>query len=109
MRGETVTILRAGAPTIDRYGNEVPGADVRIDVDGCFVAPRLGGDVTEQGRQGIVVGSTVYFPARTDVRSTDRLEVRGAPHTIQGQPGDWTNGFTGRRFGVEVATERVEG
>jgi hypothetical protein len=109
MIGETVTILRAGAGTTDPYGNDIPGADTRTDVDGCAVAPRLGGDVTEQGRQGVIVGTTVYFPAGTDVRATDRLEVRGEAHTIEGDPGRWLSPFTGTEFGVEVATSRVEG
>lgn len=100
---ELVTILRAGPPTIDRQGNAVPGADARIDVDGCLVAPRLQGDATDGGRQGVIIGTTVYFPDGTDVRSTDRLEVRDEEHTIEGDPGPWF----GR--GIEVATRRVEG
>lgn len=103
MTGETVTILRPGPPTQDRYGDDVPGPDVRIDVDGCKVAPRLRGDATEGGRQGVIVGTTVYFPAGTDVQATDRLEVRGELHTIEGDPGVWD------QRGVEVATKRVEG
>jgi hypothetical protein len=109
MIGETVTILRAGAPTTDRYGNEVPGADVRIDVQGCAVAPRQEGDVSDGGRQGVIVGTTVYFPPGTDVRSTDRLEVRGEVHTIEGDPGRWVSPFSGSEWGVECATRRVEG
>lgn len=109
MIGETVTILRASMPTIDRYGNDVPGADTRNEVDGCAVAPRFGGDITEQGRQGVIVGATVYFPAGTDVRATDQLEVRGETHAIVGDPGRWVNPFTASERGVEVATKRVEG
>jgi hypothetical protein len=104
---ETVTILRSGAPTTDRYGNEIPGADVRIVVDDCLVAPRFGGDVTDRGRQGVVVGATVYFPKGVEVRASDRLEVRGEPHVIEGEPG-WWKGAPGR-WDVEVATRRVEG
>lgn len=109
MIGEIVTILRAGAPTVDRYGNETPGVDTRTDVDGCAVAPRLAGDATAQGRQGVIVGTTVYFPAGTDVRATDRLEVRSELHTILGDPGLWRSPFTGWEPGIEVATQRVEG
>lgn len=104
---ETVTILRPGPPTQDRYGNDIPGPDVRIDVDGCLVAPRLAGDVTENGRQGVIVGTTVYFPVGTSVLASDRLEVRGEPHTIEGDPG-WWRGAPGR-WDKEVATKRVEG
>jgi hypothetical protein len=109
MSGETVTILRAGVPTQDRYGNDVPGSDLRVDVDDCAVAPRLAGDATEGGRQGVIVGMTVYFPPATDVTATDRLEVRGETHTIEGDPGRWVSPHNGREYGVEVATRRVEG
>lgn len=109
MIGETVVILRAGAPTVDRYGNEIPGPDVRVEVEGCAVAPRLDGDVTAQGRQGVIIGTTVYFPAGTDVRATDRLEVRNEQHVIEGDPGRWVNPYDGNERGVEVASRRVEG
>lgn len=109
MTGETVTILRAGTPTTDRYGNPIPGVDARTDIEGCAVAPRLAGDITDQGRQGVIVGTTVYFPAGTDVRASDRLEVRGEEHKILGDPGRWVSPFEAVERGVEVATERVEG
>jgi hypothetical protein len=104
---ETVTILRAGASTEDRYGNSTPGADVRTDVPGCLVAPRLQGDATEGGRQGVIIGATIYLPTGTDIQSSDRLEVRGVEHVIEGEPGLW-NGAPGR-WDTEVATRRVEG
>jgi hypothetical protein len=109
VKGETVTILRAGTPTQDRYGNDIPGPDVRLPVDGCAVAPRQLGDAAQDGRTGVIVGTTVYFPPDTDVRATDRLEVRGEPHLIEGDPGRWINPFSGVERGVEVATKRVEG
>jgi hypothetical protein len=108
VRVETVTILRPGPSTgVDRYGNDSPGPDTRIDVPGCLVAPRLSGDAVENGRQGVIVGTTVYFPKGTDVRATDRLEVRGEPHVIEGDPGWWPEAPGSRD--VECATRRVEG
>jgi hypothetical protein len=109
VNGEPVSILRAGAPTYDRYGNEIPGLDVTIVVPGCAVAPRLSGDVTDGGRQGVIVGTTIYFPPGTDVRATDRLVVRGEEHAIEGDPGRWVSPWTTVEHGVEVATQRVEG
>lgn len=107
MKGETVTILRPGPATTDRYGNSLPGTDVRVDVEGCRVAPRLAGDATEGGRQGVIVGTTVYFPKGEDVYATDRLEVRGEPHEIEGDIGRWPDSPT--VWDKEVATRRVEG
>ena len=107
MKTETVLILRPGAPTTDAHGNSVPGADVPTAVDGCLVAPRLQGDATEGGRQGVIIGATVYFPKGTTVLATDRLQVRGKVHKIEGDPGVWP-GAPGR-WDTEVATRRVEG
>lgn len=109
MTGETVTILRGGTGTTDRYGNDILGADSRIDVDGCAVAPRQEGDADGRGRQGVIVGLSIFMPAGTDVRATDRLEVRGEPHSIEGDPGVWRSPYSGVERGVEVATRRVEG
>lgn len=110
MKGETVTILRPGASTtVDVYGNDIPAADARIDLADCLVEPRPEGDANEGGRQGVIIGAFVYVPKTrpTDPRSTDRLEVRGEVHTIEGDPG-WWNGAPGGRDTV-VVTKRVEG
>jgi hypothetical protein len=104
---EQVVILRTGPPSQDRYGNDIPGATTRYEIDDCLVAPRLAGDAGEGGRQGVIVGTTVYFPKGTDVRASDQLEVRGETHTIEGDPG-WWRGAPGR-WDVEVATRRAEG
>lgn len=104
---ETVTILRPGTPTVDAQGNNVPGADTSTAVAGCLVAPRLAGDAVEGGRQGVIIGTTVYFPKGATVLATDRLEVRGEIHTIEGDPG-WWNDAPGD-WDLEVATRRVEG
>jgi hypothetical protein len=126
MTGETVTILRPGASTTtDVYGNDVPGPDTRTDVTGCLVAPRLQGDATESGRQGVIIGTTVYFPTGTEVRATDRLEVRGEVHTMTraggtatGRPrlldvgplqryGPWRRGRHPPRRGLELHDDGV--
>lgn len=104
---ETVAVLRPGASTVDRYGDPIPGPDVRVEIEGCLVAPRQAGDADAQGRQGVIVGTTVYFPVGSEVRSTDRLEIRGEPHEIEGDPG-WWRGAPGS-WDLEVATRRVEG
>lgn len=109
MTGETVTILRAGAPSSDRYGNTIPGGDVRLEIAGCVVEPRPEGDAAGEGRVGVVIGAVVYMPSGTDVRSTDRLEIRGKTHTIEGDPADWRSPWTDWRPGIVVVTRRVEG
>src|SRR5690606_21170912 len=74
--GETVTIVRPGPPTQDEYGNDVPGTPVEIDVPGCGVAPRTSSEITD-ARDTVIVGLTLYAPAGTDLRATDRVRVGG--------------------------------
>ena len=107
--GETVTILRAGEPTQDRYGNDIPGEDVPEDVDGVAVAPRYDAEARQNGRTGVIVGFTLLLPPGTNLDAVDRIVVRGKLHEIEGEPGDWTNPFTNTDRGVEAATRRVEG
>ncbi len=115
MTGETIVRLRA--PLLeerDRYGGAVRDWDnaVSVEIDGCAVSPRFEAERTDQGRQGVIIGLTVYAPAGTDVLPTDRVIVRGDwanPYEIDGQPGDWTNPYDGRSRGVEFALKRVDG
>ena len=109
MTGETVVLLVPGEPTVDRGGNEVPGPDRRVKGFDCLVAPRSYGDVTGQGRQGVIVGFTVYMPGRPPIDALDRIEVRGVAHEVVGEPGVWFDPDAGGNIGVEVATRRVEG
>ena len=105
--GETVTVVRASPGGVDAYGDPLPGDASRVDVPGCAVAPRYSSEPSERGRQGVIVGLTVYGP---DVfLSTDQVEVRGVLYDVEGEPGFWENPFTGWAPGVEVALRRAEG
>lgn len=109
MTGETITVLRPGSTT-DRYDNVVADwtAPTRTDITGCAVAPR---STSEEniGRQAVIIGLTVYTPAGADIRPSDRVEVRGDVHEVDGEIGDWRNPFTGTRPGLEVQLKRVAG
>ena len=108
--GETVTRLRA--PLVaDRYGNLVPDWDNpdRLDIPDCGVAPRTSDEETEQGRQGVIVGITVYAPPGTDILPSDRMEVRGEVWEVVGEVADWRSPYTGWHPGIVVNLRRVEG
>lgn len=110
MIGETVVRLRPTAGT-DRYGNPEPdwGDADAADIDGCVLAPRLDPEDRDQGRQGVVIGWTVYAPHGGDILATDRLRIRGDDHEVDGEPGDWRSPFTCHGEGLEVQTRRVVG
>lgn len=111
--GETVVIVRQSPGGVDEYGDPISGSEERIDVPGCTWAPRLAGaassEIDDRGRQGIIVGMTVYMPYDTDLRPSDQLVLDGLLYEVEGEPGKWHNRMTGRRAGLEVAARRSEG
>ncbi|MFD8199977.1 hypothetical protein [Streptomyces sp. NPDC059701] len=113
--GETVRILRTGpSPGRDPRGQPLPGPDVSFDVPGCVVTPReqtpaVGGS-EQQARDTVIVGWTVYAPAGSDIRTTDKARIRGVVCDVTGEPGDWGRSpFTGLAGPVQFAADRVTG
>ena len=107
--GTTVTILRAAPGGFDAYGDPIVSVTERTDIDGCGVAPRYSTEPTERGRQGVIIGLSVYAPSGSDIVSTDRLEIDGLTYVVDGEPAEWINPFTGSRPGLEVAARRATG
>lgn len=107
--GETVTFIRAAPGGVDDNGDPVAGTETRTEVERCSVVPRTSSEVTDQGRQGVIVGLTVYAPASAVVGPHDRLEVRGELYDVDGEPGYWVSQRTGHPAGWEIAAKRVEG
>ena len=105
---ENASVIRVRPGGLDRYGDPV-GSPSRTTLPGCAVAPRTSSDVTDRGRQGVIVGMTLYAPHGTDLLHTDQVEVDGVLHDIDGEPGSWVNPFSGWRAGVEVALKRAAG
>jgi hypothetical protein len=113
--GETITIVRSGPSTgRDDYGVPIPGPDTEIDVKGCVVAPRPEniriGTAAQQGRDSVITGWTVYAPPGTEIRTTDRLRIRGSLWEVTGETADWGRSpFTGTPGCVEVTADRITG
>jgi len=113
--GKTATIVRQVPGGTDEYGDPIPGTTIRVDVPGCGWAPRSAGagpsseDIHDRGRQGVIVGLTLYMPAGTDLRHTDQVELEGLLYDVEGDPGEWRNPLSGREAGLEVALRRAEG
>lgn len=109
--GRTVTILRHDPGGTDIYGDPVAGTVVRVDVDGCAVAPRTGssGELEGRGRQGITEAMTLYLPAGTDLQADDQVEIDGQTYDVDGPPANWSNPYSGKRPGLEVVLRRTEG
>jgi hypothetical protein len=106
--GETVTVL-PGPATFDAYGDPIASTRVGGDILGCGVAPRYSTEPTVRGRQGVIVGLSIYAPAGSDILFTDLLEVRGQVYMVEGDAADWVSPFTGWAPGMEVAVKRAVG
>ena len=91
---ETVTRIRAGAPTgTDAFGQPIPGPDVETAIEGALFAPGASSEPVEVGREAVVSSPTLYFRgARPDLVRTDRVRVRGLVYELDGDPADWRNG-----------------
>jgi hypothetical protein len=108
--GVMVTIVRAVPGGTDPYGDPIPGTTERIDIPRCGLAPRMSMESSARGRQGVIVGQTVYLPEGSPaVLYIDQLEVAGVLYDIEGDPGLWVSPFTGWAPGIEVAVKRAVG
>lgn len=86
---ETVTILRADTAQ-DRYGNNVDDAVTETDVPGCLVISPSGQvaptDEISSNRDTVTTTRTLFAPAGTDLRPTDRVRHNGRVYQVQGEP-----------------------
>lgn len=107
--GEPVTVHTA-TTTTDRYGNEVSSWSAGQTYERCVISRRTSDDLTDAGRQGVVVGLAVFFPyPDAAISAHDRLELRGDLWEIVGEPYLYHHAMTGWEPGVSVAVRRVEG
>lgn len=107
--GETVTVQRGTVTSGRRNDTAIDWTNPTVHtVAGCLIAPRSTSENLD-GRQGVIVGVTVYMPTGTDVLATDRLVIRGKPYEIDGEPGDWRSPLHPICDGIEVAAKRTEG
>lgn len=107
--GVTVVIVRKSPGGTDVYGDPVTSSTSRTDLPGCGVAPRYSSEPTDRGRQGVIVGLSLYPPASSGLLFTDQIEVSGVLYDIDGSAGVWRSPFTGWAPGDEVALRRAQG
>lgn len=107
----TITVVRG--PGRDAMGDSIDDEPAEHDVEDCAIAPRSSSDVLDRGREGVIVGLTVYAPAGADVKHTDQIRIAAEPHAglydVDGEIGTWESPFTGKVAGVEFAIRRAEG
>lgn len=106
MRGETVVVLTA-TTTTDPYSNE-PVEDWTTPTERTVqtlvpAEPRPSQEPTQEARNAVVSGWTLYLPAGDPISSRNRVRVRGKEYPVQGEPADWMGA------GVVVQAFRTDG
>lgn len=112
---ETVTRLRAGT-IVDPYSLdetvvwELPD-DAEWDAEPTSLAittlapaePRPSDEPTQNARNAVASGFTLYLPTGSDVTARDRMTVRGGTYDVLGDPALWLSA------GLVVQVGRTEG
>lgn len=105
MRGETVVVLTAGVEEDPYSGEFVPSWEwapaEREVVTIAPLEPRPSSEPTQQARNALVSGWTLYLPAGDPITSENRVRVRGVDYPVQGQPADWGAGVVVQAFKTE--------
>lgn len=109
--GETVTVLTAGTKT-DPYSTEATedwANPTSYDVTGVGVEPRPSGEPTEDARNRVTSGFTLYFPPSVAPTPQQRVVVREVTYNVLGEAAVWRSPLTGWTPGNIVQVERTEG
>lgn len=106
MQTETVTRLRADTVTDPYSGEPVEDWDTPSELPITTLAPaepRPSGEPTQDARNAVVSGFTLYLPESSDVTAQDRMRVRGGVYRVLGDPAVWLGA------GLVVQVARTEG
>lgn len=107
--GKTITILRDSPGGLDEGNDPVASTTTSTDIAGCGIAPRYSSESIEKGRNGVIIGFTIFAPYGSDIFFTDRIKIDGVVYLIDGDPANWSNPFTGSTPGMEIAVKRAVG
>lgn len=110
-KGITVIVGRGAVTGTGRYGaDEITRTPHTIT--NCVTGLRTSEPLDQDGRQGSVLGITLYCPPDADVQHSpipDIITIDGDDWVTDGEPFAWRNGFTDIARGVEVPLKRVQG
>lgn len=103
-------IVRVRRPQtgIDINGDPIYGPTERLTLVGAFTAPRTTADINS-GRQGVIIGLTLFAAHEYDIEHLDEIEVDGVLYAMDGDPGYWLHPWSSWPAGLEAALVRAEG
>lgn len=106
--GESVTHITRTKSGVDSYGDDTY-TSLSTVLNNVPVAPRGVSVETQDMRDTVFVGLSIYVPFGTVVNAVDRFIVRGQTYEVEGQPVSETSPFTGWSPGMAVALRKVTG
>lgn len=90
MKKTSVTVLRPGTPTVDRFGNEVPGEPIAEVIDGAIIEPGANESLEASRPEGVIVSYTVHLPMSgvSDIGGASIMlpEPFGGTYRVVGNP-----------------------
>lgn len=95
---------------INRYGDYTYD-DAGRPVHGCAIAPRASSEQTDR-RDLLLIGLVVYAPPDAGITATDVITLDapdGDRWQVEGEPGLWSDPFTGWTPGQEIQLSRARG
>jgi len=107
--GEQVSRSRRSQTGTDRYGEPVYAWTTTTLAERCSFDPGGSVEPVEVGRAQVVTTPRAYFCTHPDVVAEDRLILRGATYTVEGDPAHWRDPWGSDVGGTVVELRRVEG
>lgn len=111
--GITVTVLRPGAPTLSRFGNEIPGEPTEETVPDVLIAPGSTSDLDASRPNGVEVAYTLHFPKDYAETLEGCSVALPAPYSgtyrVIGNPSAYMNANTPGKWNRPVEVEAAHG
>lgn len=110
-----MTIIRLRGPGKDtRTGDPIAGTPGQIEVPDAFVAPRSSSDINDRGRDGVIVGLSLFAPFGVDVIHGDQIRIIDETpfdglYDVEGEAGQWKQPWSRWEAGCEIALVRATG
>ena len=106
--GETITIRRRSAASVDDYGNSTYSTTT-ITVKDALIGVGGTSEPVDPARDAVDAQLTAYLPNGTQVQDGDIFIIRGSQWVKDGSAQQWVTPFTGLETGVVVPLRRRRG
>lgn len=106
---EQVVRIRPGVVSggFDEQGNPLRDEPVSTYIEIRAFGPGVSDETAEAFGAQVIDMGTVYADRGTDIKSADKLIIRGETWQVEGNARDWLNPFSDQPAGVEILVRRV--